>query len=144
MARTRLITFGYDHGEPPSEAHVVHDVRGLKYNRDAWDSKAHEIAEATEHGDCIAIGCKHGHTRSVAVAKGVEEEMGDVTVTHRDKDKHMPLMKGSSKEVVSENIREMRKAGHPEDQAVAAAMRMAGKSKKKKGKKVKKPMMAKA
>lgn len=37
----------------------------------------------------------------------------------------MPLMKGSSREVISENIREMRNAGHPEDQAVAAAMRMA-------------------
>ena len=40
----------------------------------------------------------------------------------------MPLLKGSSKEVVSENIREMRNAGHPEDQAVAASLRMARES----------------
>ena len=43
----------------------------------------------------------------------------------------MPLKKGSSQAVISYNIAEMIKAGHPRDQAVAAAMRMAGKSKKK-------------
>lgn len=35
----------------------------------------------------------------------------------------MPLKKGTSDKVVSQNIREMRKAGHPQDQAVAAAKR---------------------
>lgn len=44
----------------------------------------------------------------------------------------MPLFKGTSQSVISENIREMRNAGHPEDQAAAAAYRMAGKSSKKK------------
>lgn len=42
----------------------------------------------------------------------------------------MPLMKGSSKEVISENIREMVKAGHPQKQAVAASYRMARKAKR--------------
>lgn len=42
----------------------------------------------------------------------------------------MPLMKGTSSHVIAENIAEMRRAGHPEKQAIAAAMRMAGKSKK--------------
>ena len=37
----------------------------------------------------------------------------------------MPLKHGSSQKVISENIREMRKAGHPEAQAVAAAMNVA-------------------
>lgn len=40
----------------------------------------------------------------------------------------MPLKKGSSKKVISSNIREMRAAGHPQAQSVAAAMREAGKS----------------
>lgn len=47
----------------------------------------------------------------------------------------MPLMKGSSSEAISFNIGEMRKAGHPEDQAIAAAYRMAGKGHTKKKKK---------
>lgn len=42
----------------------------------------------------------------------------------------MPLKKGSSKETMSENIREMRHSGYPEKQAVAAAMSSARKSKR--------------
>ena len=37
-----------------------------------------------------------------------------------------PLAKGKGKAVVSRNISEMVKAGHPQKQAVAAAMRQAG------------------
>lgn len=47
----------------------------------------------------------------------------------------MPLKKGSSKKVISENIAELRRAGHEGDQAVAIAMYKAGKSKSKGGKK---------
>jgi hypothetical protein len=43
----------------------------------------------------------------------------------------MPLKKGSSRATVSKNIREMRAAGHPQKQAVAAALRQARESKKK-------------
>lgn len=39
----------------------------------------------------------------------------------------MPLKKGSSKKVVSENVREMMDAGHPKEQAVAASMQNARK-----------------
>lgn len=51
----------------------------------------------------------------------------------------MPLKKGSSSEVIQSNIAEMIKAGHPRDQAVAAAFNNAHKPKAvKKVKKVKK------
>jgi hypothetical protein len=42
----------------------------------------------------------------------------------------MPLKKGKSDKVVSQNIRELKKSGRPQDQAVAIAMREAGRAKK--------------
>jgi hypothetical protein len=43
----------------------------------------------------------------------------------------MPLKKGSSKKVVSQNIRTEMRAGKPQKQAVAIAMKKAGKSRRK-------------
>jgi len=47
----------------------------------------------------------------------------------------MPLKKGKSKKVISENIKELRNSGRPEKQSIAIAMSEAGISKKKKAKK---------
>ncbi len=46
----------------------------------------------------------------------------------------MPLKAGKSNEVIGQNISEMMKSGHPQDQAVAASMRKAGRKRKKKAK----------
>lgn len=41
----------------------------------------------------------------------------------------MPLKKGSSQKTISSNIREMIKSGYPREQAIAASLQKAGKSK---------------
>jgi|DEB0MinimDraft_6_1074348.scaffolds.fasta_scaffold07555_8 hypothetical protein len=43
----------------------------------------------------------------------------------------MPLMRGNNPKQISGNIRRLKKEGKPQDQAVAIALNVAGKSKKK-------------
>jgi hypothetical protein len=44
----------------------------------------------------------------------------------------VPLLKGASKSVISQNISELRHSGYPEKQAIAIAMSKSGKRKPKK------------
>lgn len=140
----KVISFGYSHGAAPAEADHVEDVRSEHYNPKDWKVAGKRIAKAAKGKRVLAIGDKHGQIRAPRIAEHAAKHLG-VAVTHRDKGKQaaMPLLPGKSQSVISENIREMRNAGHPEDQAVAAAMRNAKTPKKKKMKKMSVPKMKK-
>lgn len=47
---------------------------------------------------------------------------------HSSKGMNMPLKKGKSEKVVSENIKEMMNSGYPQKQAIAASMSQARKA----------------
>ena len=125
MAKTRIVSFGYDHGDPP-EADRVFDIRHTRYNKESWDREAERIHSETTPGERVAIGDKHGHTRSVQVAERVAKELEpDVSLKHRDQ--HKPhLLKGKTHGVVSENVRTLKHQGLSE----ADAVRVAGKKAK--------------
>jgi len=45
----------------------------------------------------------------------------------------MPLKRGKSRKVITENIRKLIREGYPQKQAVAIALRIAGKSRSQRG-----------
>lgn len=45
----------------------------------------------------------------------------------------MPLKKGSSRDVVSANVRKLKREGYPKKQRIAIALRKAGKARGRKG-----------
>jgi hypothetical protein len=58
-------------------------------------------------------------------------ELERLAESSRDLESAMPLEPGKSKGTISSNIREMVHAGYPVKRAVAAAMKKAGKARKK-------------
>lgn len=89
--QTKLITFGYDHGDPPEQADDVYDVRDLPDDpkeNDAQELKrAREIASQITPGECVAIGCAEGEHRSVHIARHVRQMLGNATIENRDANK---------------------------------------------------------
>jgi RNase adaptor protein for sRNA GlmZ degradation len=82
-----IVSFGHKHGLP-SRADKVFDVSDLTHDLQspAFLSKFQEIAEyGKQHPSAaIAIGCKEGKHRSVALANKVASTLR-VGVYHRDK-----------------------------------------------------------
>ncbi len=135
---THIMTFGHNKGPIP-QADEYYDVREVPDTKEAEEDEAGYLAGEITPGCTVALGCHHGEFTSPHIAELLKEKMGNVKVTNRDmyvdvdhgNGKSMPLMHGSSKHVISENIRSEMHAGKPQDQAIAIAMSKAGKGKKK-------------
>lgn len=89
-------------------------------NREIDDLKNHKLVSMdVEIGyELYSVGVRSASANEI---NETEEEEGG---------RGMPLMRGSSKKVISSNISEMQKSGHPHKQAVAAALSEAKGSKK--------------
>ena len=108
--------------------------------------KAHSIVlEARRHARALRkrimddpsskMLLRHALASAEAVAKTPEDKLALQLIKERSsrdpapsRKKKMPLLKGSSKKVISENIRREVRAGRSQKQAIAIAMRAAGKS----------------
>ena len=69
--------------------------------------------------------------RMTFVTSGSELVSNLIDVHFTDEEALMPLKKGSSRKTVSSNIKELRHSGRPQKQAVAIALKKAGKSRNK-------------
>ena len=81
-----------------------------------------------EIGDCVY---------QIGIRFITPSELGELFETNETKGVEMPLIRSDKPAAISSNISEMVKAGHPQNQAVAAAMSEADKAKKKTKKKKK-------
>ena len=123
--KTRITTFGYNNGDPPS-ADTVFDVR-QETTGDTPEGEreaADRILKRVKPGDRIAIGCDHGQFSSVHVARLVKKALGDnCTITHRDLEGeyNMAPLK-QRKGIIGENIRTLKHKGLSETEATKKAL----------------------
>jgi hypothetical protein len=67
----------------------------------------------------------------IGIRTVIPNEVNETDETTKSKEKKVPLIRSSKPEAVHANISEMVRAGHPKNQAVAAAMNVARKAGKK-------------
>lgn len=82
-----ITSFGYEHGGPPSKATKVVDVREVGHDQDSIAKESARIIDelrTTPAEGLVAVGCKRGAHRSVAIANRVATAL-KTSVYHRDK-----------------------------------------------------------
>ena len=108
-------------------------VRSMGYASDGYDAEIEKILIADEENmtyeELIKAYQDTKNDRFLERAKKLKAN-GNDSKDEEDVYTKDPLKEGSSQEVISENIAEMIKAGHPREQAIAAAYAKAGKSSK--------------
>lgn len=83
-----ITSFGYINSSGPPSAKHVFDVRDLTHNTKSEDfqDRLQQIMDVARGGDSVAIGCRQGKHRSVALANEVAKQLR-VSVNHRDNGK---------------------------------------------------------
>lgn len=109
----------------PLYSRVWHSLRGL-YTR--YLSMPESFIKPKPDDKKIAL-IEQRHT--IEELQKIIDEQNKI-INQLIEEKEMPLKKGKSNKVVSENISELRHSGYPEKQSIAIAMSEAGRAKPKK------------
>ena len=106
-----ITSFGYEHGNPPPADEVI-DVRNLSHDLNSPDAKAvkQRMTDLVKAGKNIAVGCKHGQHRAVALARDVADST-NTSVWHRDRRRTSTVQAPKASTALVNALKRLQRAG---------------------------------